>query len=383
MRIIRSIAVGVAAGLFGLAAWTAWPQIPQFPGTLPSNTLVGRLGTGPGPAEAVPFSALLPTILGAQNLTQHGVVIGEGTNPLTATSALTDGQVVVGQTGSDPLPKTLSGDVTLSAAGAITLGSVITAGGPTGSTAAIPVITYDAKGRLTAVTTSTVPSCANDGLHALTNNGGSGQQCTALTSGVVAFGKATIVVASVPGTISAVNTSTDVITQSTNHGLTTGNLVYTVSGTPPTGMTAQAAYYVNALSATTYALYTTLANALADTSRVNLTAATTGAGLDFATITVSANSNLANNPFQFTAGQTAVAGTITVASAMSSTAWMPLLSWVPGATGNNDYGLPSITNLTTTVVTFGLASPSDETARTWHDFAAGLTYYLNFQGYNG
>lgn len=37
-----------------------------------------------------------------------------------------------------------------------TLAGVITAGGPTGSSTVIPVITYDAKGRLTAVTTATI-----------------------------------------------------------------------------------------------------------------------------------------------------------------------------------------------------------------------------------
>lgn len=40
------------------------------------------------------------------------------------------------------------------------LPDVITAGGPTGSSTAIPVITYDAKGRLTAVSTATPQSSA-------------------------------------------------------------------------------------------------------------------------------------------------------------------------------------------------------------------------------
>ena len=45
---------------------------------------------------------------------------------------------------------TVAGDLTT------TLASVISAGGPTGSTSVVPVITYDAKGRLTAVTTATI-----------------------------------------------------------------------------------------------------------------------------------------------------------------------------------------------------------------------------------
>ena len=54
-----------------------------------------------------------------------------------------------------------TGDVTNSAGSlALTLASIITAGGPTGSASVVPVITYDAKGRLTAVTTATITPAA-------------------------------------------------------------------------------------------------------------------------------------------------------------------------------------------------------------------------------
>jgi hypothetical protein len=76
--------------------------------------------------------------------------------------------------------------------------------------------------------------------------------------------------------LAVLNVTTDVITWSTNHGLTTGQSVRVI-GTVPTGWIVGQMYYVNALSATTFALYNTLADALADTSRVNLTATTTGA----------------------------------------------------------------------------------------------------------
>lgn len=59
---------------------------------------------------------------------------------------------------------TLTGDVTGSGTGsfAATLASVIVAGGPTGSGTAVPVLTWDAKGRLLAVTTAaTVGSVTN------------------------------------------------------------------------------------------------------------------------------------------------------------------------------------------------------------------------------
>ena len=52
---------------------------------------------------------------------------------------------------------TASGDATINTAtGAVALANVITAGGPTGNSTTIPVITYDAKGRLTAVSTAAI-----------------------------------------------------------------------------------------------------------------------------------------------------------------------------------------------------------------------------------
>lgn len=50
----------------------------------------------------------------------------------------------------------VSGDATLNGSGVLTLATTVTAGGPTGSGTVVPVITYDAKGRLTAVTTATI-----------------------------------------------------------------------------------------------------------------------------------------------------------------------------------------------------------------------------------
>jgi hypothetical protein len=57
----------------------------------------------------------------------------------------------------------LTGDVTAgpgSGSQVATLASVITPGGPTGSSSVVPVITYDAKGRLTTVTTATITPAA-------------------------------------------------------------------------------------------------------------------------------------------------------------------------------------------------------------------------------
>lgn len=45
---------------------------------------------------------------GATTLTDHGVLLGSGTSAITATSALTDGQLLIGNTGSDPSLATIT-----------------------------------------------------------------------------------------------------------------------------------------------------------------------------------------------------------------------------------------------------------------------------------
>jgi hypothetical protein len=55
-----------------------------------------------------------------------------------------------------------------------------------------------------------------------------------------------------------------------SHGLTTGTSIL-LSGSPPAGLTVNAGYYIRALTANTFSLYNTLADAKADTSRVNIT----------------------------------------------------------------------------------------------------------------
>lgn len=76
------------------------------------------------------------------------------------------------------------------------------------------------------------------------------------------------------GAISTVDSTNDVITI-TSHGLTTGEQILALAGWPA-GTTNGRSYYVNALTANTLALYLTRASAVADTSRVNITATTTG-----------------------------------------------------------------------------------------------------------
>jgi len=65
----------------------------------------------------------------APTVTQHSVVIGDANNEIKTTAALTNGQVVIGSTGADPVPATLTagtgititngaGTITIAASGA-------------------------------------------------------------------------------------------------------------------------------------------------------------------------------------------------------------------------------------------------------------------------
>lgn len=87
--------------------------------------------------------------------TSHGVLTNNAGN-LGNTAAGTNGQLLLGVTGAEPAFASMSGDATISSAGVVTLGSTITAGGPTGSATVAPIITYDAKGRLTTVSSATI-----------------------------------------------------------------------------------------------------------------------------------------------------------------------------------------------------------------------------------
>lgn len=69
--------------------------------------------------------ATLPVVgggTGATSLTNHGVLIGQGTSAVVA-ATMTDGQLLIGQTGADPAATTVSGDVTISNLGVTAIGA--------------------------------------------------------------------------------------------------------------------------------------------------------------------------------------------------------------------------------------------------------------------
>lgn len=127
-----------------------------------NGTLFGALATvTPGTGVATALGNGINTaggiVVPSAALTSFGVVYGGGSGVSPGSAAAgTNGQVFLGVTGSAPQFGTVSGDGTISNTGAFTLTSIITAGGPTGNATTTPVITNDAKGRLTVVSSATV-----------------------------------------------------------------------------------------------------------------------------------------------------------------------------------------------------------------------------------
>lgn len=105
------------------------------------------------------FSLLLAAPALAQNpgtVTNHAFAIGKGSGHAGYGSALcTSAQVPVGQSAADPLCRTVSGDATLSAAGALTLATVNSNVGSFGSATQCVALTTNGKGLITAASAVT------------------------------------------------------------------------------------------------------------------------------------------------------------------------------------------------------------------------------------
>jgi hypothetical protein len=88
----------------GLSIFPTVAQNPQFPQTLPPNTVVGRTGISAGPAQAIPFAALTPLLTGTPNTWNvlqtfnAGTSITNSTSPFSATTY--DGVTTSGKAGS-------------------------------------------------------------------------------------------------------------------------------------------------------------------------------------------------------------------------------------------------------------------------------------------
>lgn len=88
----------------------------------------------------------------AGTVTNHAFAVGKGPGVTGYTSLLcASAQLAVGQSGADPICRTMSGDATFSAAGALTFGTVNGNVGTFGSATNCTTITVNAKGLITAI----------------------------------------------------------------------------------------------------------------------------------------------------------------------------------------------------------------------------------------
>lgn len=114
-----------------------------------TNKLLGRATAGTGDMEEITLGT---------GLSYTGTTLNvSGFSP----STLTQNHIFVGNASNVATDVAMSGDATIVASGAITLASIIPSAGPIGSATVTPIITYDAKGRLTTVTSATITPAAS------------------------------------------------------------------------------------------------------------------------------------------------------------------------------------------------------------------------------
>jgi hypothetical protein len=120
-----------------------------------SITTLGTIGTGTWNASTI---AVAKGGTGATSFTANTVLYGNGTGAIQATSvAGTSGQLLVANATGVPTFVSLGGDASLVAAGTLTLNTVNSNTGGFGTSTAIPAITVNGKGLITAVSTNTIP----------------------------------------------------------------------------------------------------------------------------------------------------------------------------------------------------------------------------------
>lgn len=125
-----------------------------------ANVLVGKAATTLGTVvfgNTTSGTVTLQPVSGALGTVTVSLPATTGTVALVGGSvSLANTHIFVGNSSAVATDVALSGDATIANTGVLTFASTITAGGPTGSATVAPIITYDAKGRLTTVTSATI-----------------------------------------------------------------------------------------------------------------------------------------------------------------------------------------------------------------------------------
>ena len=122
-------------------------------GNLTNISAVGTLTSGvwQGSTIGVQYGGT-----GSTAFTTNGLLFGNGTGAVQATTAGSSGQIILANASGIPTFTTLTGDGSLSAAGVLTLGATGVSAATYGSSTQVPVLTVDSKGRLTAVSNTTI-----------------------------------------------------------------------------------------------------------------------------------------------------------------------------------------------------------------------------------
>jgi excisionase family DNA binding protein len=130
-------------------------------GNLTSINTVGTITSGvwQGSTLGVQYGGT-----GTSTFTTNGVLFGNGNGAVQTTTAGTAGQIILANATGIPTFTTLTGDATLSSAGILTLGATGVAAASYGSSLQVPVLTVDAKGRINAVTSTTISGVAPGGV---------------------------------------------------------------------------------------------------------------------------------------------------------------------------------------------------------------------------
>jgi hypothetical protein len=207
--------------LSGLSTTPAW-STATYPGTTTVNQLL--------------YSSAANTIGGLTTANSASLVTSTTGIPVYS-STMTNGQLIIGQTGATPASTSISGDATLASSGALTLATVNSNVGTFGSGTQVAQVTLNAKGLVTAASNVTITGVSPGSL-ALTQNHILVGNVSNVAADVAMSGDATIVSsgALTLATVNASSGSTTLSSITTNaKGLvtsnTTGNLTGAVTST--------------------------------------------------------------------------------------------------------------------------------------------------------
>ena len=404
---LADVAVGSVLASGGTATNPAYSKTPQLgaSGTLGSvafgNATSGLLTLEPATGALGTITEFLP------------IAGGDTLAAIAATQTLTNKSIAGSEINSGTVP--IAQIPTGTSSTTVPLGGVITAGGPTGSATVTPVITYNAAGQLTAVTTATiappytalpalsanqvlgaltattpsgqsVPSCsaANDALNwtsgtgfgCVTISGGGGVSSVGFTGGLISVATPTTTPAfTVAGTSGGIPYFSSATTWATSAALAANAIVIGGGAATAPSTTTTGTGVVTAIGDavnTNGGLQTgTTASVAAGAIELGAGSGTAATGLaDVATGSLLASGGVGSNPAYSTTPQLGASGTLGSLAFGNATSGLLTIEPQTGALGTVTVSIPAATDTlvnlagTQTLSNKTLASPTVTTAFT-------------------